>query len=435
MGGGCQTRTYDEDRRAHFAALADHLRARAQECAEGYWETRALQVGAHSDCLAISWSGGREYRLALAFEREWARAEARLRTAEQVSRRPLSAGVRQDEREAAIKRCRQRYATKRDAAYASESYIFQKTSEVVPDVLQRVAPGLACEIARVPLHHYYLISRDQPAVDEGESPVFVDWVLEEATYADQAALTDALLARIYPERCPMIIKDRRGRISWAVLWWTLLCILVGAAVLAAGVYVERSRWFNEITGRFDALESDIASIDASLADLNARYAALEAELADAAAHGADGGDLQAILDRLDALERAILDARDDQGAVPAAGLDHPPCSLARTDPRAPAFLLRAQIGADGIRVFGYSADPVAGAARREAALATLDFSVDQPMDAAAFRRWAEPAFRQSRAEGCRHFVILNETGSGDAATYAALRQAVEDRFYIVRVRS
>ena len=431
MDGGRRDRSYDEDRRAHFEALADTLRAHLLQKAHGYWEARPFQIGAHSDCVAISWSGGREYCAALAFKRDWTRTQGKLKTAEQMARRALDPQVRAEEREKVITACRRRYATKLDARYAHEIYVFYKNAEVVPDVLTRVAPGLANAFGRVPLHHYYIISRRQPAVDEGETPVFVDWTLEPETFPDQDTLSAALSERLFPEKCPMIRKTKPRPIAWGAIVWTLLSVIVGGALVAGAFFLLRSTWLSEMTERFDGVETELASIDQSLSALERRYAAMERDFGELLADGlADRADIEEILARLNELE-ALMHANGGAAAA-SAGLDHAPCALASSDPRRPAYLMRVQIGAQGLRIFEYPADPVTGAARRDAALATLDFTVDQPLDAAAFQAWAEPAYALSRQDDCRHFVILNETGQGAAQRYARLRAAVESRFYIYR---
>lgn len=436
MDGGSENLHGRLDRKAHFEAVRQQLLASAQTRAQAEGVNRHVQGTAHEDCLAVSWAGDREYRLALAFSRDWAAARKKLKIAAQVSGRPTASGAEAEQKLAITRACRGRYDGKLDAAYACEAYVFQKTSEVPPRAVETVAPGLLSELGSVPLHHYYLISREQPVVDEGEQPVFTRWRLEAKTHATLDAIVEALMARMYPERCPPVPIIEKFKFPRETVFWILASVIIGAAVLAAGVWLERSKWFEEITGQFEDLEDDLQSINAAQQDLNARYAGLEAELAALSGDAARRSDIAQILAELEALEHRpgsglAEPARDARGET----LGHPPCAVTPGDGGPPAigYLARVHLSDDGIRVFGWNGpSPARGADRRDAALRTLDFTAAQPMTADAFRAWAEPAHALSVQAGCRHYVVLNETGRGGAATYARLRDAVEDNFYIWR---
>lgn len=439
MDGGSANIHGRLDRKSHFEAVRQQLLASAQTRAQAQGVNRHVQGTAHEDCLAVSWAGDREYRLALAFSRDWAAAQKKLKIAAQVFGRLTTRAAEADEKEAVIRACRSRYDGKLDTAYACEAYVFQKTSEVPPRAVETVAPGLLCELGSVPLHHYYLISREQPVVDEGEAPVFTRWRLEPKTYATLDVIVEALMARMYPERCPPLPIIVKFKFPRETVLWILASVLLGASVLAAGVWLERSKWFEEITGRFEDLEDDLQSINAGQQDLDARYAALEAELAALAGDVARRSDVARILAELEALERGSRSGFGEPSQASSTGvLGRPPCAVTPTDGGSPAlgYLARVHLSDDGIRVYGWNGpSPARGADQREAALRTLDFSAAQPMTAEAFRAWAAPAHALSDQAGCRHYVVVNETGLGSAADYARMRDAVEDNFYIWRAAS
>lgn len=427
------------DRQAHFEAVRQQLLASAQTRAQAQGVNRNVQGTAHEDCLAVSWSGDREYRLSLAFARDWAASQKKVRSAEQLAGRPITRTSEADRKQAIVQACRSRYDGKLDCAYAGEAYVFQKTSEVPPRAVETVAPGLLCELGSVPLHHYYLISREQPVVDVGEPAVFTRWRLEAKTYATLEATVDALVSRIYPERCPPLLIVRDRNFPRETMAWILGSVILGAVVLAAGVWLERSKWFKEITGRFEDLEDELQSIGASLEAFNARYASLETDLAALADDFARREDMERILEELAALEILIRSRRPEGDWTTSTGaLGHPPCAFTPREGASPSigYLARVHLSDDGVRVFALAGPaPGYGGALRDAALQTLNFDAAQPMSAEAFRSWAARAHAQSVENGCRHYVILNETGRGSASAYADLRDAVEDNFYIWRAAS
>ncbi|MFW6299811.1 MAG: hypothetical protein ACOC20_02680 [Oceanicaulis sp.] len=412
-------------RRAFYLSAESALTSAARALAGRNGYTFNLSTTVHEDCLALSWAMDLDRLRGLAFGRNWAARQQQLSAVYAPSGRPVPAAIVARNRQAVADACHQSFAGLLNTDYYHEAYVFHKDSEVPPRVLEHLASNLLSQVAAVPLHHYYLITREQTVVGPGQTPSFTPWRLEPKTYPDLATLAD-VCGRMFPDPCPPKSQtDKICQYRW--LKPAVAIVAMIAILISAGVYIERSKWFDEVMGRFDALEHDLVAIDASLSDLEARYAGLEFQLAQLAGDVARRTDVDEILAQLAELERRILVESTTGG-----GFDEAPCALSQTDPRAPAFLLRAQIGADGVRVFPYDGAVVSGAARRNAALSTLNFTVSQPMGASEFRQWAQAAYDQSVADQCRHFAIVNETGQGDAAGYAALRAAVESRFYIVR---
>jgi hypothetical protein len=155
---------------------------------------------------------------------------------------------------------RTRFEGKARGPYSYEAYVFYKTCEEPPATLNRVAPCLMDDIAAVPLHQFYLVTRHQPVVDAGRNRHFTPWRLEPATFPDAAALNEALIQRAFPPRCPKPGPDTGGpscniwRAALIALALMAGAVLMGAGLWAATTMIEgpagdRADQSGEISGR------------------------------------------------------------------------------------------------------------------------------------------------------------------------------------------
>lgn len=445
MPGGTSNTLQPPSRLQLFQQLASQMQVGSSSHALNYWEDRLLQTTAHDECLSVSWSGSRNYALAHAFERDWNAVLNQIATSVALSNQPFSPAQQAQKRLAVIKDCHQRYASKHDGPYAHETYIFYKDSEFPPQALATIAPGLLCQIGDLPLHHYYLISRSQPVVDQGVSPGFTRWHVEPETFPTVDAMMKKLFGRIYIDEAPAPAPaPKKPGFPWSAVWATLLAVIIGAVVLAVGIYVERSRWFAEMTQRFDHLEGYLEDNNRQFEQLSLQYDSLQAELSQLIETAAHAHQVEVILERLNSLE-LVLASHAPQAAVPnpappATGSNHGPLGhtscLAIADRdgrRIPDYLFRVHLSEAGIRVFPHPGNGLTvNSAAREAALSHLELTQRSALSASAFRQWSEGLMQSPESQDCRHYVVLNEDGSGQAGQYAHLRAVIESRFYIYR---
>lgn len=413
---------------------------------------RQVRAEASSEFAAVSWSGDKAYKLARAYRRDLAAAEKK-------AAKPVSA------RDARVSRCRKprtppassatvsalsgfeidrikkaceaRYNHVRAHPYAHELYIFYKQSELAPQTLRELAPGLLTNLAAIPLHHFYIVSREQPAVDVAEAVQFTPWSLEPTSFRTTEALLGALKKRMFPK--PIDPPDP------PCCWWKIILVIILVLTLLVGLAAGAAwHWRDAIAAwlglepaapassaiseepRLAALEAGLESVSADVSALTARYQRLEAELADLAARG---GSTAQLTQAADALVRLSPDA----GASPrSGGLDLPPCLPVRHQDgrRIPAYLFVAVIGEAGITAVPRTPHPDEPDLRPY--LDQLPY-LGRSVDARAFRAGSRALFEQSEADQCRHYVLLSAAAEGPARDYAALRQAVEENFYVYRL--
>lgn len=411
---------------------------------------RQVRAEASSEFAAVSWSGDKAYKLARAYRRDLAAAEkkaakpvpepdARASRCRQPRTPPASsrpASVLNNFDVGRIRAaCEARYKHVRAHAYAHELYIFYKQSELAPQTLRELAPGLLTNLAAIPLHHFYIVSREQPAVDVAEAVQFTPWSLEPTSFRTTEDLLGALKRRIFPEPPPPPPPP-------PCCWWKIILVIILVMGLAAG-----AAWYWRDTlavwlgsepppapsssvseePRLAALEAGLESVSADVSALTTRYHRLEADLAELAARGASAAQLR---QAADALVRLSPDAGATSGL--AGGLDLPPCLPVRErgGRRIPAYLFVAVIGEAGITAVPRTPHP--GEPDLRPYLDQLPY-LGRSVDAQAFRAGSRALFDQSEADQCRHYVLLSAAAEGPAREYAALRQAVEENFYVYRL--
>jgi hypothetical protein len=412
---------------------------------------RQVRAEASSEFAAVSWTGDKAYKLARAYRRDIAAAEKkaakpvsepdarasryRKPRTPPASSKPVNA-LSQNEISLIQKACEARYRHVRAHAYAHELYIFYKQSELAPQTLRELAPGLLTNLAAIPLHHFYIVSREQPAVDAAEAVQFTPWSLEPVSFRTHEALLAALKARMFPEPPPPPRKRRR---RWPIIVFIAASLMVNLSLAGAAWH-----WRDAIAAwlgaepapaplssvseepRLAALEAGLESVSADVSALTARYQRLEADLAELAARGASAAQLTQAAD-------ALVRLSPDAGASPrSGGLDLPPCLPVREQNgrRIPAYLLVAVIGEAGITAVPRTPHP--GEPDLTPYLDQLPY-LGRSVDAQAFRAGSRALFDQSEADQCRHYVLLSAAAEGPAREYAALRQAVEENFYVYRL--
>jgi hypothetical protein len=171
---------------------------------------------------------------------------------------------------------------------------------------------------------------------------------------------------------------------------------------------------------------DPSYLETGLADLETRFEALRQDMSVLLAREGSTADLAMAARALDDLADRLADAPASSG-----GLDLPACLPVRDidGRRVPEYLFTAVISQAGITALPRQSRP--GGPDIEAYQERLGF-MGQTLDAAAFRTRAAELFEAT--PDCRHYVLLVEDGAQSAERYADLRQAVEDRFYLFRIR-
>lgn len=413
---------------------------------------RQVRAEASSEFAAVSWTGDKAYKLARAYRRDIAAAEkkaakpvsepdARASRYRQPRTPPASSSPASALNNFEVGRIRAaseaRYRHVRAHAYAHELYIFYKQSELAPQTLRELAPGLLTNLAAIPLHHFYIVSREQPAVDAAEAVQFTPWSLEPVSFRTHEALLGALKARMFPE--PIEPPDP------PCCWWKTILIIALVMALLLGVAAGAAWYWRDTLAqwigaepaapasssvseepRLAALEAGLESVSADVSALTARYQRLEADLAELAARRASAAQLTQAAD-------ALVRLSPDAGASPrSGGLDLPPCLPVREQNgrRIPAYLFVAVIGEAGITAVPRTPNP--GEPDLTPYLDQLPY-LGRSVDAQAFRAGSRALFDQSEADQCRHYVLLSSAAEGPAREYAALRQAVEENFYVYRL--
>ncbi|CAN0257052.1 unnamed protein product, partial [Chrysoparadoxa australica] len=148
---------------------------------------RAFHAAAHDGFLALSWSGSRDYAKAHAFQSAWGEEKQSFDACEE-RKSPVSLNVQNARKLEIIKKVQQSYKHKSKGVFAQEAYIFQKESEVAPDILHQFGLDLRGDYGALPLHHYFRLSRRQSVPDLDEAPIFSRWSLEKKTYHSGTAL-------------------------------------------------------------------------------------------------------------------------------------------------------------------------------------------------------------------------------------------------------
>lgn len=400
----------------------------------------------HDEFLTVSWTGDREYKLALAFGKAWkqhlrSRAEAE-KTGQFLREKDI------DSRERIGTECRKRIRKGGPASYAYECYVFFKSNDLVPLTLAQMHPALVPLFRRAPLHHYFLVERYEVAADHGNGKVFTEWKGDK-TFATKGHLIDDLKSRLCPAPCPGK-DDGEGGGPWHIPWKAIAIVLLSASVLVLAAFVLLQYLDHRGgTGGMDRVETVVGAAD-RVPEPDVRNAtALPGSEFEALRAGQDALAAQldalvtqpgqaAVLERITVLAGtvAVLTERVG-GEMQTGGLDLPPCLPVREagGQRIPAYLFMAYVGESGIT-------PVAiahgtGEDGRAAAAASLPYIVaapTAPLSAADFAAQSRGLFEASEAAGCRHYVMLVEDDPRSAPAYIANRQAVEDYFYIYRLR-
>lgn len=421
-------------RREHFDALAQALRADAQARASGYWEERDFHAAAHDGFLALSWSGSREYAKAHAFQAAWKKEKSSFEAC-RARKSPVPPNVQDARKIETIKKVQQSYKHKSKGAFAQEAYIFQKESEIAPDILYQFGLDLRGDYGALPLHHYFRLSRRQSVPDVGEAPIFSRWTLEKKTYHSGKALMSDLLDEIYVDECP-----KEPRPPDPPCFWCIVAAVLAALVLAfAVVWAYLEYWplgeRSSLESRLGEVQTEVAGIQSQLSGIDAQYAELQRQLDELIATSATRDQIEALRTQLDAIDlrRADQDPATmglaDNQAIPG----RPACLAIKTsDGRSvPDYLFAATVSPEGIRIEPHAGNGLAvNAATREAAIGQLGEFPRLPLSVAEFTAFAQPLLEA--APDCAHYVVLREDLRGPADRYAEFRQAVESRFYIYR---
>lgn len=421
---------------ARFQELGDQLQDSVRARSVNYWQDRMVSTTVDAEFLAISWSGDLEYKMARTFDK----AVKRVRKTQSE----FGFGADRTKRDVA-RQMRASYRTRQDRRYAEEYYIFYKASELVPETLGKIAPTLVPAFHGAALHHFFVISRHQQVAERDETVSYTAWSVLDPALRTARELIDEFVERMFPKKMPE--GGGGGDCDWCLpailllaatiitlvaggLWWygqsasaqSVEDVEAGPPALSDAVVSVPPA--GEADDRIDGLESRVERLDLSVADLGNRIS----DLAERITQGTPTGPDMRASSELVAGSNAVAESLP--GMMETHGLDLPPCLPVRVvdGRRIPAYLFIAVLGDAGIATLPRE-DPAQDLSAYQSALPFLG----QTVDAGTFRRGSRAIADQARAAGCRHYVLLMEGDPVDASAYIAMRQAVEDNFYIYRL--
>lgn len=439
MSGGicCTPPVAPEADRGRFDTLSADLRSAAASIVTR--DCREITATAHDGFMTVSWSGDREYKLALEFEKAW-RNHKKART--QLERSQHLRPENEDkERERIGTECRRRIPKGGPPHFVYECYVFHKSSDLIPPALEQMHPALVALFRRAPLHHFFLIERCEVRADHGGGKVFTEWS-NEKNHASAGELIAALKARICPPPCPGQDDKEPTKfphIPWAAIGFFVLALILAIILLVQGFLsgtADGSGNSTVLSGPTTSGQAvfEEAAPQSDLSRLHEEHAAMAAQLDALAGQPGEA----AAMEQIAALAGTVAHLTEEIGGeIRTGGLDLPPCLPVRGTGgrRVPAYLFMAYVADAGITpVRLQPAAPAAGWAEAAAALPYVAAPPARPLTAAEFAAQSRPLFEASEAAGCRHFVMLVEDDPRDAGAYIANRQAVEDHFYIYRLR-
>ena len=427
--------------RARISELSDQLHETVRARSVTYWQDRMVSTTVHSEFLAVSWSGDREYRLAQAYEK----ASRRFR-----KRRDPDTGFgwgadrTERDRTKLVHDLRERYAFKQNRRYAEECYVFYKSSEIAPVTLTSIAPTLLPAFYAAPLHHFFVIRRHQPVAERDDSVAYTAWTVAEPPARTAQDMIKQITDSMFPKKCPDSDVRGGGDIPWGLIVATGFLILVLMATAAWWFWGEGRDQFERLvalsdpsppaspTTQMPVLTTDSpvlpASTDGRFGQVEAQLASIEARLVDLVTHDQIATHQAEIRGLLGEMQDAQAQGAGD---VDTGGLDLPACLPVRQvgGHRVPTYLFVAVFSARGITAIAPGNDDAQAASIRN----QLPY-IGQTVDADRFVAESRTLFAQSQGQGCRHYVMLLDNEAGEVSSYIAQRQAVEDHFYIYRIR-
>lgn|GEM_PF-2990217 len=442
-----------------FEALKTRIDKAVQERgAPGYWEDRHVESSVSAEFLALSWEGSKDYWAA----RNWARKQKSL--SKSLADRPsYLPDIRKKREEDIAKAIGKQFKEKRPGPYALECFVFFKTSNIPPAALVHMAHGCVPAFENAPLHTYFVIRREQPAVDKYEDLYFTGFKADTKTHRDEDALIRHLFESIYLPKAPGG-DDKNGGGGGGALWpWLALFALALVLVLALALAIPQSRQrLFAMLGL--AQQAEVDAVSGALSALRAEYDALaeqaqrlslDLEQARAATPGnrdapADPDGMAAAEDNEADLRTRLADTEAElarlAGELEQRGaalpddrmpLGLPPCLPVEptTRPRggAPGYLFDIRLSEAGIQLRA----PEGPFALSDADRADPDFPAGltypaEALSVPAFERLVGPVSRAAAGAGCAQYVLLREGAAGGRDRYIAQRDAVERHFYVYR---
>lgn len=396
------------------AQLDQGIQQLSQKC-----EThRFVDVTAHRDFLTVSWLGNLDYWRALALEKE----TERLRKTEQYK------SVAKDRlRLLGFENIRPRFAHKQAREYAVERVVFYKTSNLVPESLEKFAPDCAAGFREAPLHRHVVLARYQPAADEGGELAFVHWRIQPAFHRNSSDLVARLLEEIFPPALPELARKPR----W---WWRLVIAAAVSGLLVLSGYLALEPGVRDALAAVFGPGGD-AQRDTELDLLRSQ---LEQRLDEQeSARGREGAASEA---RLAGLESEISNLSERLAAL--TSLRTSDLHLDRVGAAAclpvryeghrafPTYIYAITLDQDaGISL---RALPDGLASARAAGYPTISGNSTGQLGIAEFESLVRPLSDEARNRSCRHFALLIENDPQDAGRYIAQREAIERHFYVFR---
>ena len=425
--------------RARISELSDQLHETVRARSVTYWQDRMVSTTVHSEFLAVSWSGDREYRLAQAYEK----ASRRFR-----KRRDPDTGFgwgadrTERDRTKLVHDLRERYAFKQNRRYAEECYVFYKSSEIAPVTLTSIAPTLLPAFYAAPLHHFFVIRRHQPVAERDDSVAYTAWTVAEPPARTAQDMIKQITDSMFPKKCPdNPAPPPRPLILIFITGLLILALIASAVWWFWGAGREQFERFVTLSDpspsaspstQMPVLTTDSpvlpASTDGRFGQVEAQIASIEARLVDLVTHDQIATHQAEIRGLLGEMQDAQAQGAGD---VDTGGLDLPACLPVRQvgGHRVPTYLFVAVFSARGITAIAPGNDDAQAASIRN----QLPY-IGQTVDADRFVEESRALFAQSQGQGCRHYVMLLDNEAGEVSSYIAQRQAVEDHFYIYRIR-
>lgn len=378
---------------------------------------RSVDASAHREFLTLSWVGDLDYWRSRAVDQEVDRL-AKIPQGKDVPKARL--------RRLSLATVLERYAHKRERNYALERVVFFKTSNLIPETLEKMAPDCVPEYREAPFHRHIVLARSEKAVDKGCEPEFSRWRVQPKFHRLASDVIKSLIREIFPTPLP----KRRKRWAWWlwIIGFTVFASLVAAAAVLVAVPELRPH-FLQSKEHIDP--DEWARLQARLALMAATDQALRDQLATGELADAEAERRLGVLDD----EVAELWARLAALPVPGAQMDRvggAACLPVRHegDRVFPTFLYAITLDRDDTVSLRPLADGLEAARLR----GFTDLP-DQPafqLGIAAFDSLVRPVSAEAQARSCRHFVLLIENDPQDAQRYIARREAVERHFYVFR---
>lgn len=378
---------------------------------------RCVDASAHREFLTLSWLGDLDYWRSRAVDQE----------ADRLANMPQSKGVPKARLwRLSLATVLERYAHKRERNYALERVVFFKTSNLIPETLEKMAPDCVPDYREAPFHRHIVLARSEKAVDIGGEPEFTRWRVQPKFHRLASDVVKSLIREIFPTSLP----KRRKRWPWwlSIIVFTLLASLIAAAAALVTLPELRDRL---LPPSDHVARSELQSLRDQLASMGEADQALREQLA--AGSLADAGTEQ----RLGELDHEITELWARLAALPVSdaqmdSIDQPACLPVRHegDRVFPTFLYAITLDRD----VTLSLRPLAEGVEAARLRGFTDLP-DEPAFALGileFETLVRPASLEAENRSCRHFVLLIENDPQDAQRYIARREAVERHFYVFR---